>query len=304
MADDMVSEMALDWAVRTGDPAFADWDAFMVWLEADPSHSRAYDKVSAAIADASDRVASAGPANDDQADEMLPSRRRPWLIGGIAAALTVIAAIWVLRGQERDLYTVQTAAAETRVIALDAATRIELAGGSALSIDRKDKRFAKLEHGQALFSVRHDAAHPFEVIVGEDRLIDLGTMFDVRRDRDGLVVAVAEGAVQFDPDGAKVNIAPGQVLRRLGTSDYIVSSMPVEQVGEWREGRLTFEGAPLSEVAAQLSRATGIDYRARGSGTVSGSILIPALRKDPAGVGLLLGLAVRAEGNHWILGAR
>ncbi|HUD27981.1 MAG TPA: FecR domain-containing protein [Novosphingobium sp.] len=308
-SDGMIREQALDWAVRAGDPAFADWEAFMLWLEADPAHARAYDAVTATAADAAEAVTTAGPANDDLPVEHGPARRL-WLGGAIAACLALVGALWLFQGQTRDLYTVQTALGETRTIALDPGTRVDVGGGSTLVLDRRDARFARLDEGQALFTVRHDEAHPFEVTVGEEKLVDIGTVFDVRRGaRGALSVAVSEGAVQFDPGGADLRVSPGEMLRReAGASALTVSKLPAKQVGEWCEGRLTFEAASLEEVAAQLRRATGIDYAAApggggGAATVSGSILVAPLRKDPAAIGPLLGLAVRAEGNRWVIGS-
>ncbi|PNU04461.1 iron dicitrate transport regulator FecR [Novosphingobium guangzhouense] len=310
-SDNVIRDEALGWTVRVGDPAFADWEAFTLWLEADPAHARAYDEVAASVADAAQLVVAVAPANDDlkpdEADEAPPRRRRPWLASAIAASLAVVAGFWAFQGQQRDFYTVETALGETRRVTLDADTHIELAGGTAVRFDRKDKRYAQLDHGQALFTVRHDAAHPFEVTVGKERLVDIGTVFDVRHDAQGLSVAVSEGAVQFDPDGADVRVSPGEVLRRAaGAGEYTLTRLPAEQVGEWREGRLTFESASLEDVAAQLKRATGIEYVASpgGSGTVSGSILVAPLRKDPASLGALLGLSVRSENGHWVIGSR
>lgn len=313
MANDMASDMtireeALDWAVRAGDPAFTDWEAFTLWLEADPAHAHAYDAVTAAVDEAAALLAVAGPANDDSAHADVPvRRRRPWLASAVAASIAVVGAFWAFQGTQRDLYTVETALGETRRVTLDADTRVELAGGTAVEFDRKDKRYARLQNGQALFTVRHDAAHPFEVAVGDERLVDIGTVFDVRHDATGLSVAVSEGAVQFDPDGADVRVSPGEVLRRrAGADDYTLTRLPAEQVGEWRDGRLTFEGATLEEVAAQLKSATGIDYVAAsgGTGAVSGSILVAPLRKDPAAIGRLLGLSVRSQNGHWVIGSR
>lgn len=305
--DGGIREQALDWAVRSGDPAFSEWEAFTLWLEADPAHARAYDEVCAATADAVELMAAA-PANDDAVhDQTRSGQTRRRLIGSAAAAIALLVGVWAFNGQtQRDLYIVQTTPGETTRVTLDADTHVELAGGTAVTFDRKDRRFARLEHGQALFTVHHDAAHPFEVTVGKERLIDIGTVFDVRRDDDGLSVAVSEGAVQYDPAGADVRVSPGEVLRRpAGSVDYTLTKMPVEQVGEWREGRLTFENASLQDVAAQLKRATGIDYVAQDQGgTISGSILVAPLRKDPASVGPLLGVSARAQGARWVIGAR
>jgi transmembrane sensor len=304
MSNETIADQAAQWAVRTGDPAFEDWEGFTAWLEADPAHARAYEHVSAAVADAADLVELAGPANDDVPETAAP-RRRPWRSAAAVAALALVGTAWLLQGEHRDLYTVQTAMGETRSVMLYAGTTIELAGGSAVQFDRKDHRFVKLDHGQALFTVRHDDAHPFAVDVGDAKVVDVGTVFDVRRDADGLAVAVSEGAVQFDPEGANVRVSPGEVLRRAaGAAQYTLAKLPPAQVGEWREGRLTFDDASFAEVAAQLSRATGQTYAASTGGTVSGSILVAPLRQDPAAIGPLLGVKVRAEGKRWVIGER
>jgi transmembrane sensor len=306
-SDETIRAQALDWAVRTGDPAFTQWDAFMLWLEADPAHGLAYDTVNGAVRDAADLVAQSAPANDDGYEAPARSRRPVWLAGGLAAAAAVLVAVWSFAGAQRDLYTIETRPGEIRTVALESGTRVQLAGGTAIAFDRDDTRFASLDRGQALFTVRHDAARPFEVRLGDERLVDLGTVFDVRRDDGALSVAVAEGAVAFDPDGAAVRLGPGQVLRRQAeSSELVVGQVPEEQVGEWREGRLTFDAAPLREVAARLSQATGIAYvAASGAGNaVSGSILTDTLRKDPAAIGVLLGVPVRAQDGRWVIGER
>lgn len=306
-SDETIREQALDWAVQVGDPTFADWDRFMAWLEADPAHARAYDAVSGAATDAAELVVRSAPANDDAAEYVAPPRRRvTWLAGGVAAALALVATVWTVQQGRRDLYTVRTGSGQTHTVALGDGSHVDLAGGTALVLDRKDRRFARLERGQALFTVRHDADEPFEVEVAGERLVDLGTVFDVRHDRHGLSVAVSEGAVSFDPDGAAVRIAPGEILRRpAGSAELVLAAIPREQVGEWREGRLTFQAASLDEVARQLTSATGIAYVAEdGRGRVSGSILVAPLRKDPAAIGPLLGVAVRARGERWVIGTR
>ncbi|MET1754001.1 FecR domain-containing protein [Novosphingobium sp. RD2P27] len=305
-SDGTIRAEALDWAVRTGDPSFADWDAFVLWLEADPAHALAYDAVSASVSDAADLIAKAGPANDDgPAAEPVRHRRPAWLAGGLAA-LTLVAGISTFFAAQRDLYLVETPPGETRTVALESGTRVELAGGTTIAFDRDDARYARLDHGQALFTVRHDAERPFEVNVGEERLVDLGTVFDVSSDASGLKVAVAEGAVSFDPEGAAVRIGPGQALRRpAGSNELVLVDVPPQEVGEWRDGRLTFEATPLDEVAARLTRATGVVYAAApGGALVSGSILTASLREDPAAIGPLLGVAVRREGGRWVIGGR
>jgi transmembrane sensor len=303
--DDSVREQAAEWAVRVGDPAFADWDGFTSWLTESPAHAEAYDRVAAAVADAVDvERADPVPANDEPA---LPARHtRRWFGGAIAASLVAVLAVglWQTRDQR---YTVETAPGQLRTVALADGGSVDLSGGTRLVLDRGDTRFASLEAGQALFTVHHDAAHPFSLKLGDDTVVDAGTVFDVRRDNAGTSVAVSEGSVIFNPDSQKVRLGSGEMIARAGHSDrYVVSRIPLEQVGEWREGRITFRQASLAEIAGRLSRASGIAYSAGRGGAVqaySGSVLVAPLRDEPQSLGPLLGVKVTPAGKGWVIEA-
>ena len=298
--DPNLESQALDWVVRTGDPEFTDWEGFTLWLEADPAHARAYDVLAAKIAD----VAEADlPAGREIAVNDNPPPRRAWRLAGpaLAAGLALVVGLWSMTGGE----TYVTAPGETRQIALDDGSTITLAGGSRLEIDGPDARTARLEAGQALFTIRHDETRPFEVRAGDDRLLDIGTVFEVRHVDDSTSVAVAEGAVLFNPDSQRHTLHPGdRAVRRKGSSRLETDRIPVSLVGEWREGRLTFRNAPLAEVVDDLSRASGIAFSAEPGGAdrrVSGSVLVAPIRNDPASLGPILNVSVRSEGRNWVV---
>ncbi len=106
-----------------------------------------------------------------------------------------------------------------------------------------------LERGEAYFTVRHDAAHPFAVHAGDATFRDVGTAFDVVR-RDGATqIAVREGAVLYDPGGAAVRLDGGQAMR-IADGSATVQAVDTSAVGGWRSGRLLYRDAPLADVAA------------------------------------------------------
>ncbi|TCM21681.1 FecR family protein [Novosphingobium sp. PhB165] len=303
--DDMIRDAAARWAVLTGEPGFDDWEGFMQWLEADPAHGRAYDAVNLAVAEAAE-LAVAAPANDGWIHAEPPAARptrRAWLGSAIAASLALVGGVWFWQTHSREIYSLETAPGQMRTVELETGTRIDLAGGTVVRLDRKDPRYAVLDKGQALFTVRHDAARPFHVEAGEATLVDLGTVFDVAREGTRLSVGVAEGAVGYNPKAENLRLAPGdRLIADAGSVN--VGHVPPREVGEWREGRLTFDAAPLSEVAARLSRATGIAFAAQpgSDAPVSGSILVTPIHDDPQMIGALLGLQVRHEGQVWTIG--
>lgn len=301
-----IREEAIAWAVRTGDPAFAEWEEFGRWLEDDPGHAPAYDQVAAAVAAAREALPSAPHAEND--DQPVPgSTRRRWLGGAVAASLAAVVAFGVWQARDGS-YAVETARGEIELIDLPGGGQLAVAGDSRIVLDRRNPQLASLERGQVLFTVHHDSTRPFTVTVGEDTLVDIGTVFEVRRDERHMSVAVAEGAVAFNPGRQNVRVAPGQKLSsEAGSGTYRLASVPVAQIGEWREGRLTFEDATLADVADDLSRATGTAFVATSRSAqsrVSGSMLIEPIRNDPRTVGPLLGVSVRYTGEAWEIGTR
>lgn len=320
--NDTIHEQALDWAVRVQDPAFEDWEGFTAWLERDAAHNRAYNAACAAALDAADLVAPAwaqsdtfttpfpesspDPAANDIADMRPGTTRRAWLGGALAASLAIVLAAWAWQVERPQVYSFQTAPGEMREVTLPGGTRIAMAGGTRLDLDHHDPRYARLDHGQAMFTVHHDADHPFRLEVGADTLEDLGTAFDVRHDVTGMSVAVSQGAVSFNPQGPDVRITPGHILEKPANSDtYTLTTIAPDQVGEWREGRLSFTNASLQQVALDLTNATGIAFSTRpgqGLRTISGSIQVKTANADPQAVGALLGLAITRQGHGWVIG--
>ncbi len=304
--DQPIRDQALHWAMTTRDPDFADWEGFTLWLEADPAHAAAYDAVQLALDEADAALAvlpepapEPAAANDNPPGWL--AGRRGWLGGAIAAAL-VLALTLVLWLAPRPGTLHETAPGETRLIALGDGSTVELAGGTRLAVN--GARAARLEAGQALFTIRHDEANPFVLTVGETRLVDAGTIFDVRVAGEALDLAVAEGAVIVNPSAEAVRVDAGmRALRRGGRTR--VGPVDPAAVGEWRQGRISFEDAGLAEIAAELTRATGTRFTGTDSAArLSGSIALDAVREDPRALEPLLGVRVRAEGDGWIIAAR
>lgn len=305
--DQLKEDEALAWAVRTLDPAFADWDDFTRWLEASPANGAAYDRIAGAAAEAGEVAATLVAAND--AEDTLPVRRvnRRWFAGGLAACAAGLLTFGYWQQTAPDLHSRHTAPGQVLAIRLSDGSRIDLAGDSRIELDRRNPRFARLERGRALFTVRHDDADPFRVEAGGHELLDVGTVFDVRDDAAGFVVAVQEGAVLFDPDAAAVRLDAGDRLAiASGSNTLTVSEVAPTDIGTWRDGRLTFTGATLLEVAADLARASGHVFTVAPDaprGSLTGSILVDAVRRDPARAGALLGVPIRRVGDSWMIGA-
>lgn len=299
-----IRDEAAAWHVRLGgDATPADWEAFTLWLEADPAHLAAYDLVSLADAGLDDLPLAPPAPLPAYAEPRRPGRRTFLAWGGAAVAAALVGAITLMPGG--GTYEIVTAPGERRVIALDEGSRIEVNGDSRLLLDRGDVRFARVERGEALFTVVHDDARPFRVEAGEARLIDLGTVFNVLHDGGRTEVAVSEGEVEWRRANARVNLTPGMALSQRGSESPVVTRPAVETIGGWREGRLSYSAARYDAVAADLSRNLGarvtIDTAAAAR-TFSGVIVID---RDPdvtlRRAGALLELNARRDGEGWLL---
>ena len=301
--DQPIREQALAWAMLMREPEFADWEGFTAWLEADARHTDAYDAVQFALDETDAALDSMSEpdlevaANDNPPGGWL-SGRSAWLGGAIAASLVLTFSFMFGFGpQSETLYA--TAPGETRLIALDDGSTVELGGGSRLAV--LGERAARLDGGQALFTIRHDAADPFVLTAGDERLVDAGTVFDVRLAGQTLDLAVAEGAVIVNPDAQALRVDAGERAVRTGER-YWVGPINPQAVGEWTRGRISFEAASLVEIAAELTRATGITFTAAPSDVrLAGSIALDQVRADPRALEALLGVRVTPRGNGWVI---
>ena len=258
---DPVIDQAIRWHMSLADnEADHDWDAFVQWLEADPAHAAAYDLVEAGDCDAQHVLAEIpnalpgpSPANDNRA-------RRTWWFGGgaVAAGLTGVLIWGAVQPSLTDRYSVATLAGETREIRLPSGDLLALNGASRITLDRRNPRFASVESGEALFRVTHDPTKPFEVRVGDRVIRDMGTVFNVVRAGKAVQIAVAEGSVLYDPDGAAVTLTAGQVLSDSGDGRMPMrATVDPAAVTGWTSGRLSYRNAPLARIVGDLERATG-----------------------------------------------
>ncbi len=260
--DKIVAEAAAWHAASDTDDM--DWDGLTLWLESDPRHSLVYDQMmlTGAVVDAHrDTLAPliAIPANDAE-PAPVAARRPSWLHwGGGAVAAALVATLLVPRLAEPDpaIYVTGTT---MRSIALDDGSRIELAPKSRLEVSgRHQDRFALA--GGAWFDIRHDPGRKIAITADGLTISDIGTRFDVQTAAGGVRVAVADGWVKVS--GARlsrsIELGKGSSLQVDGRTHVArVRAVPGEQIGAWRSGRLSYDGAPLALVAADLSRYAGV----------------------------------------------
>jgi transmembrane sensor len=295
-------ETALDWLVRTNDPEFEGWDEFTAWLEQDPANAEAYHALAASEAEMRPFV-EAVPTIEQPAHK--PERRRLALVAGVAALAAAAAAIVAPRLMPVDY---STGPGEVRVVSLGAQDELVMNGGTRLELAGLDRRTVRLEQGQVLLRLRDNGQDKVELLTGDLRLVDVGTIFEVSRDGRDTRVLVSEGVIVADPDGARLKVAAGQ---RLDTQDgaTVLQAMPADlsSVGSFERGQLTYLDEPLDNVVADLRRSTGIDFSASAAISTrrfTGTLSVAEIKRDPRSLAPLLGVTIERSGQGWKLGGK
>lgn len=300
----MMQEEALGWVIRTRDPEFDDWTAFTLWLEGDPARAQAYDALMANDAELeaimpAEPVIMPIPAND------VGERRRAsrW-VGGGAIAAALVAAISVGMMNRADIYTVTTRPGETRTIALDDGTHIDVNGGTTLRLDHRNARFAALDSGEAAFTVRHDSANPFRVTVGDAVFEDAGTIFNIVRTNTATRIGVSEGKVIYNPQAQAIALPAGRALADDAQGLRIMDVAPAS-VASWRQGRLAYANAPVTQIGEDVARSLGVTVHMTPGASAMRFTGTIRLDKDAArffaGTAPLMGLTAVRQGDDWLL---
>ena len=264
-----------------------------IWLDADPAHRLAYERVErmwamlsdfSATPDISQRLAAIPAAAAEQTRPQLQRRPRrlQWLVA-CAAALTAVVIGWrVFAPAPISEQRYASAIGEQRSITLDDGTQVDLDTGTTLRVQySKEQRRITLDQGRAFFKVAHDSARPLSVDTAQGSVRAVGTQFEVYRMNNGLDVTLFEGKVQLraaaadDGNAAVVaTLSPGQRARMTVGKAPQVQSFQGGNTPAWIDGQLVFENLPLRAAIAEFNRYGGsplrVDDAALGELRVSG----------------------------------
>lgn len=235
-----------------------------------------------------------------------PRLRRFGIAFTIAAAFALVAFLWQPWVQLADSgYQVATAQGEHRTVRLADGSSVALNGDSRLWVASADGREAELLRGEALFSIRHDEQRPFVVRLGDDRIQDLGTAFNVVRDWKVLKVEVAEGAVSYRRGGNGLQLGAGQTLDILPTGDAVVGRKHPSAIASWRTGQLVFEAVAVAEAAKDLGRNLGVTISVAPDLALqpfTGSVHIEGQAKQVVPqFAATIGARARNSGGDWLI---
>jgi transmembrane sensor len=215
-----------------------------------------------------------------------PVRRRPsrrWLTAALAMAAMValsvgLFALWnaglmspvsspggmsALHFQTRHGEQLSVRLADNSVLHLNTDSAVAVRYG-------KTERLVTLTSGEADFEVAHDPERTFRVFAGSAEVVDIGTTFNVRMERDSTVVTVIEGrvSVALSPMLAKPGAPSGESRApqsvQLGAGEQIrvaedgwpaaAATIDTRRTTAWLRRQIVFEQEPLERVAAEFNR--------------------------------------------------
>jgi transmembrane sensor len=310
-AQGSIEEQAIAWHLALRDAEASAWDDFVIWLEVDPRHALAYDRVLAASDDIDAVLPGMSVSANDNHIAAKPRRLR-WVGAGagISVAAAAVALFFAQPGRAPDAaFEIVTAPGQQRGIKLVDGTRIALNGGTTVAVDRHNPRLATLRSGEATFSVIHGDKAPFMLSVGTARIEDVGTVFNVVAAGKTVTVDVKEGSVRYMLGSAEVPLRRGQSLTDTGAGGpLVVRAKQADAIASWQTGRLDYDMQSFTVVAQDLSRNLGIPVFADASlagRQFSGTFQIDRDRtRFFARLGDLLGVKTRRHGKGWQLSAR
>ena len=259
-----IEEEAAAWHVASAHDDM-DWAGFTQWLEAEPRHRQAYDEIALAsdLLDNQPELLADLPAQrpvepSDNVVELRARRRWPvWLGAGIAASLAaLIITAQVIPPAPEIIESGQSAS----TVRLGPGSTVTLAPRSRLVIGGRDGTEVALEGG-AYFDIMHDPSRNLSIRVDDLTVTDVGTRFDIREGPEQVLIEVADGEVAVQSSGlaAAIELKAGRRLSYdTAAARATVSDVDGMDVGQWRQGRVSYDSAPLELVAADLGRYAGV----------------------------------------------
>lgn len=291
-----IEDIAAGWLARRDGESWSDADAAALehWLSTSTAHEVAFLRLECAWEEAQ-RLQALGAgtpagivpppgqwrvspffesrplAGATQAAAVASALRRAWRRKAIAAAAVILLGAGI--GTCLQLFwsgdRYSTPVGGVASIPLTDGSNITLNTASSVRVElTKEERHIELEAGEAFFEVAHDPARPFTVVVGEQRVVAVGTKFSIQRNHDDVRITVTEGAVRLQDADAPLRVdgttlvsavLPAGTVAQAAHAQVLTRSKSARELDEalsWRTGYLIFDAEPLAGAVAEFNRYT------------------------------------------------
>lgn len=123
--------------------------------------------------------------------------------------------------------------------------------------------------GEAYFEVVHNNAQPFKVQVGDIRIEDIGTEFNVNAytDESSIKTTLVNGSIKVSTGNENRFLTHGQQAITLedNNSIQVKKDVNIEEVISWKNGQIQFENENLQTIMRQISRWYDVNITYEGN---------------------------------------
>lgn len=277
-----IIEQAIAWHIQLqdGEATAKDWTQFESWKQASSEHASAY----AHVSNIWDKLGNASPAHartsiefalkETSNEDFLKPKRKLAKHTTLPITLLLCGLVYTLL-KPTHLYTqdYETAIGEQRTITLPDNSQLILNTNTVLSVDFTDQqRNIKLSQGDVYITVAKDKERPFVVSTAEATATALGTIYQVRKQKNATHVTVIESQVKACTQAPFwqlslsqcVTLSPNQSTTLVQGSKPQVLLADARTASTWITGMIEMDNTPLVNVLQELqsfSHAT-IHYNA------------------------------------------
>lgn len=235
------------------------------WIAQDPRHAAAFELATEAWQRSGDLPAPFPKPRP----EATARRPRVKLIAPVIAAGAVLCGILAAAAYFLQQREIITGPGEQKTVELSDGSQVSLNANTRIALQYDDRvRRVTLEAGEAIFDVAKHQPRPFVAIVGDRKVVAVGTSFLIRREdphETAFAVTLMEGRVAVEPaswpdslavrptPGVKL-LSPGERLQFRKDSDGTLDAPSVEKITAWTRGRIIFDDTSLRDAAAEFNR--------------------------------------------------
>lgn len=254
---EQVLQEAAEWLVRLdGEVGAAERNGFRDWLQADPEHVDAIERLQGSLAAL--RELPREPARA-ALDSIIRRRVRRQPIKALALVALLLLPVGLALQQFPPSYLladIRTSTGQWTTQQLPDGSHISLDGRSAVDLQFDGhNRTVRLIQGEILVDVAKDATRPFRVLTEHGSVRALGTRFVVEQLPEASRVAMIESSTEVDSIGRRVAVQAGQELHFDATGPGALQ--PIDAVGlqsAWQHHQLLVREQPLDQILERLAR--------------------------------------------------
>ncbi|MFK4754339.1 FecR family protein [Oceanobacter antarcticus] len=265
---------AADWCMRIQSDECSPLDraAFEQWLQENPEHEQAYNKILRVWLLSEHLVPSSVEARQEENPPaetsgivQLPPYQQPprWQWQQNARLLSLAALLlipfgyggWLLNWLPNEYHRYSTDQVRQEVTLPDG-TQVEMNLNTHITYANfRDRRHVDISgNGEAFFKVAHNATHPFEISAANGTITVTGTAFNVWKYQQDVVVTVAAGSVIVSNNASDLHLTPGMQAEYSGHDSPQSEPGNIDQALAWQSGKLVLDDQPLSVAIPQIDR--------------------------------------------------